>query len=98
MADQASLAIRIFSFGGCDFGRTSLRVGALSPNTQVLNTEIGFEEALKLHLVIGECIRKLNSYKRSTTAGKRTALNPAIHLSNGGVTVNEAKLPAKTEG
>jgi len=53
-----------------------------------------FEEALKLHLAIGECIRKLNSYNRSTRAGKRTALNLAIHLSKGRVTINEAKLPS----
>jgi len=59
----------------------------------VLNVRIGFEEALKLHLAIGECIRKLNSYKRSTTAGKRTALNLAIHLSKSRLTINEANLP-----
>lgn len=98
MAEQASPAIKTFSFGGCDFGRTSPSVEALSPNTPVLNVEITFEEALKLHLAIGECVRKLNSYKRSTSAGKRTALNLAIHLSKGRVTINEGKLPAKTNG
>lgn len=94
MAAQASPALKTFSFGGCDFGRTSPAVGALSPNTKMLNIEIDFEEALKLHLAIGECIRKLNSYNRSTRAGKRTALNLAIHLSKGRVTINEAKLPS----
>jgi hypothetical protein len=62
----------------------------------MLNIEIDFEEALKLHLAIGECIRKLNSYNRSTRAGKCTALNLAIHLSKGRVTINEAKLPSST--
>jgi hypothetical protein len=95
MAKPASPALKTFSFGGCDFGRTSPAVGALSPNTKMLNIEIDFEEALKLHLAIGECIRKLNSYNRSTRAGKRTALNLAIHLSKGRVTVNEAKLPSR---
>jgi len=95
MAKEKSPALKTFSFGGCDFGRPSPRLGALSPNTQVLNIEIGFEESLRLHLAIGECICKLNSYNRSTSAGKRTALNLAIHLSKGRVTVNEAKLPAK---
>jgi hypothetical protein len=98
MGEQVSSAIKTFSFGGCDFGRTSPRIEALSPNTQILNIEIGFEEALKLHLAIGECIRKLNSYKRSTSAGRRTALNLAIHLSKGRVTINEARLPAKISG
>jgi hypothetical protein len=95
MAEQASLAIKTFSFGGCDFARTSPSIQDLSLNTKVLNIGITFEEALKLHLAIEECIRKLNSYKRSTSAGKRTALNLAIHLSKGRGTVNEAKLPAK---
>ena len=85
-------AIKTFSFGGCDFGRTSPAIEALSPNTQVLNIEISFEEALKLELAIEECIRKLNSYKRNTRAGRRTALNIAIHLSKGRVTINERNL------
>ena len=86
-------AIKTFSFGGCDFGRTSPKLQNLAPTTKVLNIEIGFEEALKLHLAIEECIRKLNSYKRSTSAGKRSGLNLAIHLSKGRLTINEAKLP-----
>jgi hypothetical protein len=67
---------------------------ALSPGTKVLNIEISFEDALKLHLAIGECIRKLNSYKRSTKAGKRSALNVALHLSKNRVTINEGKSQA----
>jgi hypothetical protein len=97
MVEKASPAVKTFSFGGCDFGRTSPGLETLSPNTQVLNLQIDFEEALKLHLAIGECVRKLNSYKRSTSAGKRTVLNLAIHLSKGRLTINETKLPAKTE-
>jgi len=97
MGNDTSPAVKTFSFGGCDIGQTSPELTALSPNTPVLNVRIGFEEALKLHLAIGECIRKLNSYKRSTVAGKRTALNIAIHLSKGRVTVNETKLPAKAD-
>ena len=70
-------------------------MAGFNPITEVLNVRIGFEESLKLHLALGECIRKLNSYKRSTTAGKRTALNLAIHLSKRRLTVNEARVPAK---
>jgi hypothetical protein len=65
------------------------------PILKFSNIEIAFEEALKLNLAIDECVRKLNSYKRSTTAGKRSSLNLAIHLSQGVITINEAKL-AKT--
>lgn len=97
MAEQDSPAKKTFSFGGCDIGQTSPALAALTPDTQILNVRIGFEEALKLHLAIGECVRKLNSYKRSTVAGKRTALNLAIHLSKGRLTVNEGKLSAKAD-
>jgi len=98
MTEQTSPAIKTSSFGSCEFGRTSPALETLSPNTQVLNIDITFEEALKLHLAIEECVRKLNSYKRSTRLGKRTALNLAIHLSKRRVTVNEARLPAKAAG
>ena len=94
MNEQQSPPIKTFSFGGCDFNRTSPKLEALSPATQVLNIEVDFEEALKLHLAIGECVRKLNTYKRSTKAGKRTALNLAIHLSKGRVTINESRTQA----
>jgi hypothetical protein len=94
MDKQPGPPIKTFSFGGCDFNRTSPSIGALSPNTQVLNIEVDFEEALKLHLAIGECVRRLNSYKRSTKAGKRTALNLAIHLSKRRLTINEARRSA----
>ena len=80
---------KTFSFGGCDFGATSPSIAELSPATPMFNITVPFEEALKLHLAIGECIRKLNSYKRSTKACKRTALNIAIHLAKQRITINE---------
>lgn len=90
---ETSPPIKKFSFGICNFGRTQPNLNTLSPDTQILNIEIAFEEALKLNLAIDECVRKLNSYKRSTTAGKRSGLNLAIHLSQGVITINEAKQP-----
>lgn len=89
---------KTFSFGGCEFGATSPSIAELSPNTVMLNITVPFEEALKLHLAIGECIRKLNSYKRSTTAGKRTALNVAVHLGKRRITINETKRQAPKLG
>lgn len=93
MGKEKPPVLKTFSFGGCEFARTSPALRALSANTQVLNIEMSFGEALKLDLAIGECIRKLNSYKRNTAAGKLTGLNLAVHLSKSRVTVNEAKLP-----
>ena len=65
---------------------------AFSANTAILNITISFEDSLKLNLAISECLRKLNSYKRSTKEGKRSALNLAVHLDKNRVTVNEGKL------
>jgi hypothetical protein len=98
---RKSLAVKTFSFGGCDFGATSPNFNELSATTPMLNVTISFEEALKLNLAIGECIRKLNSYKRSTTTGKRSALNLAIHLakgrrSTGRITINETQRHSTT--
>ncbi len=80
-----------FSFGGCTFNRTLPSIATLSPATKKLNVEIGFEEALKLHLAIGECISKLNQYNRSRTLGKRAALNLLVHLDSSRITVNETR-------
>jgi hypothetical protein len=92
MKDTPGVKLKTFSFRGCDFAKSSPSRAALSPNTVVLNVTLSFADALKLNLAVSECVRKLNSYKRSTTEGKRTALNLAIHLDKGRVTVNEGKL------
>ncbi len=85
--------MKTFSFGGGSFCNTSPKRQALTPETKILNVMMTFEEALKLNLAIDECIRKLNSYKRSTKSGKSAGLNLAIHLEAGRVTVNEERLP-----
>ncbi len=93
MTEKTAPKTKEFSFGGCDIANTSPGLAALTADTKILNVRISFEEALKLHLAIGECIRKLNSYKRNTTAGKRTALNLAIRLTRKRLTVNQENLP-----
>lgn len=85
----AEVKTKKFSFGGCTVVGFSPEVSSLSPKTEMLNVTISFEDALKLNLAIQECVRKLNSYNRSTTAGKRTGLNVAVHLQKGRLTVNE---------
>lgn len=84
--------VKTFSFGGCNIAGTSPELSGLSPQTKMLNVFMSFEDALKLNLAIDECVRRLNSYKRSTTAGKRTGLNIAVHLQQGRITANEAAL------
>ena len=87
--------IKQFAFGTCSFASTSPERGrGLTSDTKILNVQVTFEEALKLNLAIDECIRKLNSYKRSTRAGKSMGLNLAIHLEKGRITINEEKVEA----
>jgi len=81
-----------FTFGTCEYSYTSPERSQISPSTSVLNVVIPFEDALKLNLAIDECVRKLNRCTKSTTEGKRAALNLAIFLNQGRVSVNEAKL------
>lgn len=81
-----------FTFGTCAYDHTSPKVETLSSETKILNVLVTFEEALKLDLAIDECVRKLNTYKRSTKAGKSRGLNLAIHLWQGRITVNEEKV------
>ena len=81
-----------YTFGTCSYERTSPARSALSPDTKVVNIIVPFEEALKLNLAVDECVRKLNSYKMSTTEGKRAALNLTIYLDMNRIAVNEGKM------
>jgi hypothetical protein len=58
-----------------------------------MNVIVSFEEALKLHLAIGQALARLNSYNRSTTAGKRSAVNICVYPHDNYITVNESQLP-----
>lgn len=89
---KAKTTTKQFSFGSSDFGKLSPKQESLSAGTKILNVTMSFEDALKLHLAVGECLSKLNSYNRSTKAGKSSALNLAIHLDKSRVSVNEGKL------
>lgn len=57
---------------------------------KAINCVISFEEALKLHLAIGQALAKLNSYDRSTKEGKRTAMTLCIHTDTNRIRVLEA--------
>jgi hypothetical protein len=81
-----------FTFGTCEYERTSPARAELSNQTSVLNIIIPFEQALKLNLAVDECVRKLNRYKKSTKTGKRAALNLTIHFNLSRLAVNEGRL------
>jgi hypothetical protein len=92
-------ANKTFTFGTSAYERTSPSRVDLSPQTKVINILVSFEDALKFNVAVDECVRKLNSYKMSTKAGKRAALNVTVYLDRNRIAVNEGKLkdPAKKE-
>ncbi len=46
--------------------------------TKMLKIKLRFEEALKLHLAVDECIHRLNNLKRSTRQAKRTGMEVVV--------------------
>jgi len=81
-----------FTFGTCEYERTSPARTELTGDTSILNIIVPFEEALKMNLAVDECVRKLNRYKKSTKTGKRAALNLTIHFNLGRIAINEGRL------
>ncbi len=80
------------TFGTCAYACTKPPTDALTSATKILNVHLNFGEALKLNLAIDECVRRLNRYNKSKKAGKRAALNLAIHLNQGRISIHEGKL------
>ena len=78
------------TFGGTDV--VQIRPAPSDGVPPAMNIIITFEEALKLHLSLGQALARLNSYNRSTTAGKRSAVNLCLYPRKKRITVNEAKL------
>lgn len=79
------------TFGGSDIGSIRPAPGDCVPTA--MNIVISFEEALKLHLSLGQALAKLNGYNRATKEGRRTAVNICLYPHKKRITVNESKLP-----
>jgi hypothetical protein len=75
------------SFGSVRVDHTSPAVPDGMP--KALNLHISFEEAMRLHLGLGQALAKLNSYDRSTKAGKKSAVNLCLYSHIGRITINE---------
>lgn len=59
---------------------------------KAINIHISFEEAMRLHLGLGELLGKLNSYNRSTTKGKQSAVNLCVYPQGHRITINEGRI------
>ena len=79
------------TFGGNEVAQ--IRPEPVDGVPTAMNIVISFEEALKLHLSLGQALAKLNSYNRATTDGKRSAVNICLYPHKKRITVNETKLP-----
>jgi len=80
------------TFGTCAYECTKPPRTALTNATKIINVHLSFEDALKLNLAIDECVRRLNRYNKAKKAGKRVALNVAIHLDQSRISIHEGKL------
>ncbi len=80
------------SFVAYTYAKTSRNWMALSPTIKILNIAVPFEEGVKLVLALDQCVRRMNSYSRSTIAGKKSALTVAVHFNSGRITVHEGLL------
>lgn len=78
------------TFGGTDVAQ--IRPEPIDAVPTAMNIVISFEEALKLHLSLGQALAKLNSYNRATTDGKRSAVNICLYPHKKRITVNETKI------
>lgn len=83
------------TFGGTEIDHIRPAPTPDKPSPEAMNIVISFEEALKLHLSLGQALGRLNSYNRSTAAGKRSAINICVFPHKKRITVNEGQISRK---
>ena len=81
------------TFGGANIDHFSPQLPEGSP--KAINMTLSFEDALKLHLSLGQILGKLNSYDRSTKAGRRSAVNLCVHTQANRMVVVEGRVREK---
>ena len=89
MAKKASTPKRKSTFGSSTIDHFSPPLPEGTP--KAINVVLSFEEALKLHLSLGQLLGHLNGYNRATTEGKRTAANLCVYTDVKRIAVVEAK-------
>jgi len=81
------------TFGGANVERFSPAPGLGVP--KALNCVLSFEDALKLHLSLGQVLGHLNGYDRSTTAGRRSAVCLCVYTNTNRIVIVEGKTGGK---
>lgn len=59
---------------------------------KVINIDVTFEEALRLHLAIDECVRQMNSYNMHTFAGRNQKMRMSVFLEKKRIVIGKSKL------
>ncbi len=83
------------TFGSVTVDHFSPPPAAESP--KAVNIHLSFEEALKLHLGLGQLLGHLNGYNRSTRAGRRSGVNLCVYAHKQRITINEGWTRGKAE-
>jgi hypothetical protein len=78
------------SFGTVTVNHFSPTLGPGLP--KAVNIHLSFEEALKLHLGLGQILGHLNGYNRSTSAGRRSGVNLCLFPEVGHITINQGQI------
>ena len=77
------------TFGGCNLSHIS---PSSNEYPKAINVVVSFEEALKLHLSLGQALARLNGYNRKTKDGRRSAVNLCVYTQANRITVNEGRV------
>jgi hypothetical protein len=59
---------------------------------KAINMTLSFEEAMRLHLGLGQALGKLNSYNRSTKEGKESAICLCAFPEKRRITITETRI------
>jgi hypothetical protein len=87
-----SIPKKTFSFGGVSVDHISPEP---PPKPRALNLVLSFEEALKLQIGLQQILLQLNSYNRSTTEGRDSAVNLCVYTDVKRITINEGKVRSR---
>jgi hypothetical protein len=90
IATMAKEVKRKATYGSAYISHFSPELPADTP--KAINVVLSFEEALKLHLSLGQLLGHLNGYNRSTSDGKRMAVNLCVYTQAKRIAVVEGKV------
>jgi hypothetical protein len=57
-----------------------------------IKVTLTFEEAMRLHLGLGQLLGKLNGYNRATKEGRGSAVNLCVYPQKRRITINEGRV------